>query len=113
MDAWVTSTVKELGRYPWVTYLFVILFSMWGGLVSMLHSRQPFKFKRLVKELVTSAFAGMIVFYICTSSHVADMLTAAFVGIAGHMGNRGIFFIEDIIKRYILKLKLDKLEREL
>ena len=48
----------------------------------------------LVGELVTSAFAGLLCFWICESAGLAPLLTAALAGIAGHMGARAITAFE-------------------
>lgn len=52
----------------------------------------------LIGELATSAFAGLICFFICEASGVHPMLTAAFTGIIGHMGARGITLLEGYFK---------------
>jgi hypothetical protein len=55
----------------------------------------------LVGELSTSALAGLLAFYVCEWAEVAPVLTAAFVGVAGHMGTRGIAVLETILQRWI------------
>jgi hypothetical protein len=48
---------------------------------------------------VTSAFAGLITFWLCEWAVVHPLLTAALVGISGHMGSRAIFKLERLAER--------------
>jgi len=45
-------------------------------------------------ELATSAFSGVMTFYLCQWSGFSGVLTAALVGISGHMGSRAIYTME-------------------
>ncbi|WP_236640481.1 phage holin family protein, partial [Tepidimonas charontis] len=48
----------------------------------------------LIGELATSAFAGLITFWLCEAAQFKPLITAALVGISGHMGSRAIFQLE-------------------
>ena len=90
---------KDPTNYPLLTYAWVALLSSWGGIVSWFRKRREgltrsFNFMELVGELVTSAFAGLITFWLCEWSDIQPLLTAALVAISGHMGARAIFQIE-------------------
>lgn len=82
-----------------ITYLWVIGLSALGGTASFVrkiklgHAR-AWNFAEFIGEIFVSASAGMITFFLCEWSHVAPMLTAALVGIAGHMGSRALFRME-------------------
>lgn len=91
---------KDPTSYSWLTYLWVFALSMMGGFVSFMrklkagHAR-AFNIVEFVGELVTSAFAGVITFWLCENAGIAPLVTAALVGVAGHMGSRAILTIED------------------
>lgn len=82
-----------------ITYVWVLALSILGGVVSFYnklkvgHTR-VFNIMELMGEIGTSAFAGIITFYLCEWAEISPMLTAAFVGISGHMGSRAIFKME-------------------
>ena len=48
----------------------------------------------LVGELCTSAFAGLLAFWLCEWAATPPLLTASLVGISGHMGTRAISAFE-------------------
>jgi hypothetical protein len=90
---------KDPTNYPLITYAWVILLSSWGGIVSFMRKRREglvrvFNITELLGELFTSAFVGIVTFMLCEWSGVAPLLTAAFVGITGHMGSRALFMFE-------------------
>ncbi len=60
---------------------------------------RPFNFTELVGEIVTSGFVGVLTFWLCEFSSISPLLTAAFVGVSGHMGSRAIFSIEQMMER--------------
>jgi CHASE2 domain-containing sensor protein len=90
---------KSPETYTWLTYAWVFGLSSLGGVVSFIrkvkrgHAR-AFNFVELAGEIFTSAFAGVLTFYLCEWSGFAPTATAAFVGIAGHMGSRALFQLE-------------------
>jgi hypothetical protein len=92
---------KDPTTYSLLTYAWVLLLAGLGGVVSFVrkvkqgHSR-AFNVAELVGELVTSAFAGILTFWLCEAAEIRPLITAAFVGIAGHMGSRAIFYMETI-----------------
>ena len=55
---------------------------------------RPFNMAEFIGEVLTSGFAGVLTFYLCEWADVAQLLTAAFVGISGHMGSRALFMFE-------------------
>jgi hypothetical protein len=90
---------KSPFNYEVITYVWVFGLSAWGGFVSFLRKMRegkarPFNVMELIGEIVTSAFAGMITFWLCEAANINPLLTAAFVGISGHMGSRAIAMIE-------------------
>lgn len=90
---------KDPFNYSWITYSWVLFISAWGGAVSFMHKYKegvvrPFNFMELIGELLTSAFIGMITFFLCEWSETPPLLSAALIGISGHMGSRGLFQLE-------------------
>lgn len=49
----------------------------------------------LIGELCTSAFAGLLAFFICEWANFPQLLSAALTGICGHMGTRALAMFED------------------
>lgn len=94
---------KDPTNYTWLTYAWVLLISGWGGAANWWRKRQagdarPFNFTELIGELMTSAFAGVLTFWLCESSGIAPLVTAALVGISGHMGSRAIYQMEQWVE---------------
>lgn len=90
---------KDPTTYSLLTYFWVMLLSAWGGVVSWLRKRRsgqarPFNFTEFIGELVTSAFAGVITFWLCEYSQIPQLMSAVLIAISGHMGSRAIFQIE-------------------
>lgn len=90
---------KDPTHYSFLTYAWVIAFSAFGGAVSFMRKRREglvraFNIAEMIGELVTSAFVGILTFLLCEWSGVSPLLTAAFVGITGHMGSRALFMFE-------------------
>lgn len=85
----------------WITWTWVVLLSLFGGLVGYLEKLEKKKLKHslflLTKDLVTSAFVGIMTFMLCDLSEFSWQLTAAMVGISGHMGTRLMFKLEEIV----------------
>lgn len=55
----------------------------------------------LIGELVISAFAGLMAFWIGESLGVSPLLTAAGAGLAGHAGAAGIAWLERFGQRWM------------
>lgn len=94
-----------------VTYLGVLVVSGWGGVVSWIQRRRsgqarPFSFVELVGEIATSSFCGLIAFWLCQEAELSKYLTAAIIGVAGHMGSRGLFLLERALARRYLPAEL-------
>lgn len=90
---------KDPTNYSLITYLWVICLSAWGGTVNFMRKRKsgearPFNLAELIGEIFTSGFAGVITFWLCEAAGIGGLITAALVGISGHMGSRAIFRFE-------------------
>lgn len=90
---------KSPETYSLITYAWVIGLSAMGGAVAFIrkfkqgHAR-VFNIAEFIGECATSAFAGVMTFYLCEWSSFNQLATAAMVGIAGHMGSRAIHNLE-------------------
>lgn len=97
-------------NYPLTTYGWVLLLSIWGGIVSF-HRKirtgkaRPFNLVELIGEITTSALVGVITFFLAESAHINQVMTAALVAISGHMGSRLLFHMEQVVEEKILKHK--------
>lgn len=95
---------KDPTTFHAVTYAWVFGLASMGGISSYFrklkegHAR-AFSVCEFIGELVTSAFAGVITFFLCQSAHLDQVLSAAFVGIAGHMGSRAIMLLEKLFEK--------------
>lgn len=106
---------KDPTTYGMITYLWIFALSCLGGMASFFSKVKSgtarwFNLTELIGELFTSAFAGIITFYICEASGFHGLLTAALVGISGHMGSRAIFVMERFFEKRILGSTIDMSE---
>lgn len=90
---------KDPTNFSLLTYGWVFMLSMLGGAVNFIGkvkagAARPWNFTEFIGEIITSAFAGVLTFYLCEWSGTPPLLTAALVGISGHMGSRAIFRLE-------------------
>ena len=89
--------------YPIRTYLWVFGLSILGGIVAYMRalrreSNRTFRMIEFIGELCTSAFAGILAFWLCTAMEVPQLVMAATIGVAGHMGSSAIQLMEDFLK---------------
>ena len=82
----------------WLTWIWILGLSAWGGAVSYFHHMDkhglPFSLMRLAMDVFTSAFVGVLTYLLCHEAGISDGVTAAMVGISGHMGTRALFVLE-------------------
>lgn len=76
-------------------YTFLLGVALLGGVVSWYAKVKAgqvaaWSIMHLVGELVTSAFAGLMTFWVAESMGSPQLVTIALVGISGHMGARAI-----------------------
>lgn len=97
---------KDPFGYSVVTYVWVLLLAVWGGVVNFIQRLKRGEAKahnivELIGEVVISAFVGVVTFYLCELSDFPQILTAALVAISGHMGTRALFVFERVIEKII------------
>jgi predicted CDP-diglyceride synthetase/phosphatidate cytidylyltransferase len=101
---------KDPTTYALITYAWVIGLSAIGGLVSLVRriregKSQPHSVVEFIGEIMTSAFVGVITFYLCEAASVPGLMTAVMVAISGHMGTRALYMVENkVLKRIIGKM---------
>lgn len=98
---------KDPSSYSLITYAWVLLLSAWGGMVAFLKRvreghTQALNLVELVGEICTSAFTGLVTFFLCEAAHFQPLWTAVMVAISGHMGARAIFVLENIWRDHLL-----------
>jgi len=97
---------KDPSTYSYITYAWVFLVAIWGGSVNYLRKRREgiipvFSITEFAGELMTSAFAGLITFFLCEAAQFNPMLSAALIAISGHMGSRAIFMLEKYLQKRV------------
>jgi hypothetical protein len=97
--------LKDPTSYTWLTYAWVLMLSALGGFVSFARRvkagqmSRPWGLAEFIGEVATAAFTGLITFYLCEAARLSPLLTAAFVGISGHMGSRAIYQFEMLFRK--------------
>src|SRR5689334_12812881 len=79
--------------YDVFTYLWVIAVASAGGVVSFMRKFREghvraFNFVEFIGEVVTSAFVGIVTFWMCRWANIDELLSAVFIAVTGHMGSR-------------------------
>lgn len=108
MTTTTVTTIRDPLNYPLKQYAFILGISLVGGLVNFYRrvrsgDLQTPGVSALIGELATSAFAGLLCFWICEYFALAPLLTAACAGLAGHAGGNGIVWAETVSRRWIEK----------
>ena len=101
---------KDPSNIPFVTYAWVICLSLLGGAVNFIRKLQTghvrvFNLLEFVGELTTAAFTGIITFYLFTNAGFDPLVTAAAVGVSGHMGSRALILLEGWLTRQFPSIK--------
>lgn len=94
---------KDPMSYPLKTYGFMLFVAVLGGVVSFYAKVRRgevagHSIMHLVGEIATSAFAGLLTFWLCEYLNVPQILTAPLVGVSGHMGAKAISMFENAAK---------------
>lgn len=84
------------------TWHFIVL-AIWGGVANYTYRVRSGKVAHwslfeLAGDTVISGFSGTLAFALCMELHMSQWTTAATVGIAGHLGSRTVFLIEQVLR---------------
>lgn len=106
-DSELSKAIERVLGFGWFLFL-----AGWGGTANYLSrikkSQSRFSFVEWVGECAISGFAGIMTLLICYRFGIDFFLSGALVGMAGHMGGRAIFIIENLGQRYAArKLGID------
>lgn len=104
-NAAAPATHEGITAVSLITYGWVFAISLLGGVVNFARKvrageTRVFRLTEFVGELATSAFAGVLAFWLCKASGLGEYVTAVIVGISGHMGSRAIFKLEQVAERW-------------
>lgn len=99
MAASAQDALKVPLSYSLKDYGFILAISLLGGVVSWYAKvrrgeAKGWQVSGFIGEMATSAFAGLIAFWLCEWANFPQLLTAALVGISGHMGTSAIQHFE-------------------
>lgn len=87
----------------WLTYLWVIGVSLWGGIVSFCEKKdEVFSWGRLIAHLSSASFAGVMTFYACQYGNIPDPLIGVFCGISAHLGTPALLKLK-IVRQFFEK----------
>lgn len=102
-----TEAAQSPASYGFLTYGWVLALSAWGGTVRFIRMVKAgnMTLKQAIKvwigELITSAFAGVMTFYLAEAAGFSQLWTAVLVGIAGHMGAKALEPLEVMYRRFV------------
>ncbi len=82
--------------YKLSQYLWVIGIACVGGLVKHLNQAKQFSALKLVIDVITAGFTGVLTFWLCESIHVQGPVSAIMIAVGGLMGNRAWKEFENI-----------------
>ena len=82
--------------YPWSTYLWVIAVACVAGAVKHVNRMQRFSMGRLMIDVLTAAFMGVLTFWVCEAYGVKGPMQAVSIAVIGAMGNRAWREFENI-----------------
>ena len=87
-----------------IPFCVAIALSVFGGIVNYVHRMDKhgmaFSLFRLMVDIFTSGFVGIVSFMLCDAAGLGWSTTAAVVAISGHMGTRALFLIEKAAEKF-------------
>lgn len=100
-----TAVHKSPLSYSLREYGVILLIAMVGGFVRWFTAvrkgeANAYSIRVLVGELGTSAFMGILTFWVCEAMSVQSLLTYALAGMAGHAGVAGLMWAERVLKKF-------------
>jgi len=74
--------------YPIKQYVIVLAVACAGGVVKYINSAKKFHFGRLIIDIITSGFTGVMTFWFCESANIHGPMSAIMIAVGGLMGNK-------------------------
>ena len=94
---------KDPTGYSLITYAWMIGLAIWGGVVRYYQrikaGKDNFTWFTFAGEIIASGFFGVVTFYLAESAGLDQLVTAAMVGISGHMGACVNFYIRQFFQK--------------
>ena len=105
-----TSAYKMIDKNPenirMISYMWMFALATFGGTVAYLRklkNGKKWSTTDYLIEIVTAAFAGMIMFFLCHWAGIDDVGTAALTGISGRFSSRSLFLMGEMLDKVFLK----------
>lgn len=95
-------TDKDPTSYSLLTYAWIITLSAIGGIISYLKKAKTFSTIEFATEILTAGFVGVITFWLCEQALIDPLMSAALVGVSGHMGSRALYMLEKFFKGHMV-----------
>lgn len=87
-----------IGGYKLSIYLWVVLWSLAGGLTGYLRKLKGaycrFSITEFFGECTISVVVGLVTFWLCKSAGIGPEMTAVNISITSHMGTRALILLE-------------------
>lgn len=101
-----SAAPKDPFSYSLRIYGLMLATAILGGFVSWYGKVRrgeisPGSVFHLIGEITTSAFVGLVVFWICEYLNLPQLITAPIVGVSGHMGAKAITMAERILQKRV------------
>lgn len=77
---------EPLVNSTWISYLWVVGVSLWGGVTSYLEKKEPVTFITFAAHISSASFAGLMTFLLCQYGSIPGPLTGICCGVASHLG---------------------------
>lgn len=94
---------KDPANYSLITYAWMIGLAVWGGMVRYFQrinaGHDCFRWFAFGGEIIASGFFGIITFYLAKSADIDSLVTAAMVGVSGHMGVTINYYVRQFVQR--------------
>jgi len=92
--------VKDPTSYSLLTYAWIVLLAAAGGALNFIRKArtgdiEKFDYVLFCVEVLASGLVGIITFWLCEHAGFDRLLTAALVGVSGHMGSRTLYIFEN------------------
>lgn len=108
ISVWAQDNLKSPLSYSLREYGVVLGIAIMGGAVRWYIAVKKgeialWSLSALIGEMMVSAFIGLLTFWICESMNLNPLLTPAVVGMCGHLGARGLVWLESAGKKFAEK----------